>query len=57
MLLQIPIIIHITANHYHIMPMNCTKILGLTDTTEITTTGTKSGYIDMGDKIWIYRYG
>ena len=38
---------NITTNHYHIMPMNCTKLLGLTDTTEITTTGTTSGYINM----------
>jgi hypothetical protein len=38
---------NITTNHYHIMPMNCTKLLGLTDTIEITTTGTTSGYINM----------
>jgi hypothetical protein len=38
---------NITTNHYHIMPMNCTKLLGLTDTTEISTTGTTSGYINM----------
>ncbi len=38
---------NITTNHYHIMPMNCTKLLVLTDTTEITTTGTTSGYINM----------
>ncbi len=24
---------NITTNHYHIKPMNCTKLLGLTDTT------------------------
>jgi hypothetical protein len=29
------------------MPMNCIKLLGLNDTTEITTTGTTSGYINM----------
>ena len=38
---------NITANHYHIMPMNCIKLLGLNDTTEIATTGTQSGYINM----------
>ena len=38
---------NITANHYHIMPMNCIKLLGLNDTTEIATTGTTSGYINM----------
>ena len=38
---------NITTNNYRIMPMNCTKLLGLTDTTTITTTGTTSGYINM----------
>jgi hypothetical protein len=38
---------NITTNHYHIMPLNCNKLLGLNDTTEISTTGTISGYINM----------
>ena len=38
---------NLTSNDYKIMPLNCSKLLGLSETTSILTTGTVSSYVNM----------
>jgi hypothetical protein len=38
---------NLTSNDYKIMPLNCIKLLGLSETTSILTTGTVSSYVNM----------
>lgn len=38
---------NLTQDNYKIIPMNCNKLLGLNDTTDISTYGTTSDYINM----------
>ena len=40
---------NVSTTNYKISPLNCSKLLGITNTTQILTTGTQSSYINMVD--------